>query len=134
MALPVVAHVQAFLDQPFELGKAVDDAVRLVGVRCGAGKNFVDPGVVPADAIEKDRRDAGAFGRDDVGRAVAHVPAIEARPDAEVVEGLQYRVGVGFALRRIAAADGRLEQVDPCAVVDQGQLEFEKLAVAVATL
>ena len=76
MAVPVVADVQALLDQPLELGKAVDDGVGLVRMSFRAREDLVDPGVIPSRAIKEDRGRAGPLGGDDVGRAVADVPAV----------------------------------------------------------
>ena len=50
-----MAHFEAFFDEPLEFSEAVDDCIRLVWMRRGAGEDLVDPGVIPTDAVEKDR-------------------------------------------------------------------------------
>ena len=52
--LPVMAHFEAFFDEPLEFSEAVDDCIRLVWVRRGAGEDLVDPGVFPTDTVKKD--------------------------------------------------------------------------------
>ena len=117
--LPVMTHFEAFFDEPLEFSEAVDDCIRLVWMRRGAGEDLVDPGVFPTDTVKKNRGNAGAFRRDDVRCAVADVPTIEARRYTEFVERLEDRFGIRFAFTGVATAHGHLEKSNPRTVIDE---------------
>ena len=116
--VPVMTNFEAFFDEPLEFSEAVDDCVGLVWMRRGAGEDLVDPRVIPTDTVKKYRGNAGAFSRNNVGRAVADVPAIEPRGCTNVVERLEDRFRIRFAFAGVAAAHGHLEKPNPGAVLD----------------
>ena len=109
MAGRIVPDRQTFFDQPLELSEAVHDRVGLVRMRGCAREDLIDPVVLPAGAVEEDRRDLRALGRDYIRRAVADVPSVRPGVCTEIGEGPEDRVGVGFAAAGIAPADGGIE-------------------------
>jgi len=85
----VVADPKAFLHQPLEFNKTVDDGIRLMGMGLCARKYLVDPFVLPASAIEKYGCYPRSLGCRDICGAIADVPAIKSRFFIQVFQRLE---------------------------------------------
>ena len=118
-------------DQLHQFTQVADDRVGTVRMPGRAGEDLVQPRLIPAGAVVEDRSDAGGVGGDHVGGAVADVPAMRAGGSVKIFQRAQEQVRRRFPMLHVVAAHHRVEEIVPARAVDDGQLVFHEIAIAV---
>src|SRR5690349_4892612 len=95
------------------------------------GKYLVQPLLIPLRTVVEDRGDACGFSGDDIGGAVAHVPATVIGALAEILQCTVDLVGCGLSLRYLVAAHHGVDQPDPASAFHEADLVIHELAPAV---
>src|SRR5690554_1740637 len=97
----------------------------------GAGKNPVQPGLVPLGTVKEHGSHAGTFGSDDVGGGVPHIPGTGVWWIVKPLYRQQQLVWMGFAQGGIIAAYIHIKQMGPAGLVHRTEFMLKKLPVPV---